>query len=96
MSNENEKNRLNISRVKIKDFIVPFLNVQSIMCTLTRFNNKRSKKLNICMSKMHLPLAFVELYKMSCALLKQHIFLIRKNWSILHLLHRRNFRFFFA
>ena len=58
MSNENEKNRLNISRVKIKDFIVPFLNVQSIMCTLTRFNNKRSKKFNICMSKMHLPLAF--------------------------------------
>ena len=58
MSNENEKNRLNILRVKIKDFIVPFLNVQSIMCTLTRFNNKRSKKLNICMSKMHLPLAF--------------------------------------
>ena len=44
MSNENEKNRLNILRVKIKDFIVPFLNVQSIMCTLTRFNNKRNKK----------------------------------------------------
>ena len=44
MSNENEKNRLNISRVKIKDFIVPFLNVQSIMCTLTRFNNRRNKK----------------------------------------------------
>ena len=59
MSNENEKNRLNISKVKIKDFIVPFLNVQSIMCTLTRFNNKRSKKLNICMSKMHLPFRWI-------------------------------------
>ena len=58
MSNENEKNRVNILWVKIKDFIVLFLNVQSIMCTLTRFNNKRSKNLNICMSKMHLPLAF--------------------------------------
>ena len=45
MSNENEKDCLNISRVKIKDFIVPFLNVQSIMCTLTRFNSKRSKKI---------------------------------------------------
>ena len=58
MSNENEKNRVNILWVKIKDFIVLLLNVQSIMCTLTRFNKKRSKKLNICMSKMHLPLAF--------------------------------------
>ena len=26
----------NTSRVKIKDFIVPFLNVQSIMCPLTK------------------------------------------------------------
>ena len=59
MSNKNEKkNRLNILRVKIKDFIVPFLNVQSIMCTLTRFNNQRSKKLNIYMSKTHLRLTF--------------------------------------
>ena len=37
-----KKNRLNIFRVKIKDFIVPFLNVQSIMCTLIRFNDQRS------------------------------------------------------
>ena len=51
-----KKNRLNILRVKIKDFIVPFQNVQSIMCTLTRVNNQRSKKLNICKSKMHLHL----------------------------------------
>ena len=43
MSNKIEKkNRLNIFRVKIKDFIVPFLNVQSIMCTLIRFNDQRS------------------------------------------------------
>ena len=52
------RNRLNILRVRIKDFIVPFLNVQSIMCTLTRVNNQRSKKMNICMSKMHLRLTF--------------------------------------
>ena len=37
-----KKKRLNILRVKIKDFIVPFLKVQSIMCTLTRVNNQRS------------------------------------------------------
>ena len=30
-----KKNRFNILRVKINDFIVPFLSVQSIMCTLT-------------------------------------------------------------
>ena len=59
MSNKNEKkNRLNILRVKIKDFIVPFLNVQSIMCTLTRFNKQRSKKMNICTSKLYLRLTF--------------------------------------
>ena len=37
-----KKKRLNILRVKIKDFIVPFLKVQSIMCTLNRVNNQRS------------------------------------------------------
>ena len=73
MSNKNEKkNRLNILRVKIKDFVVPFLNVQSIMCTLTRVNNQRSKKLNICKSKMHLRLT-LRLIIQNVALLK-HIF----------------------
>ena len=94
MSNKNErKNRLNILRVKIKDFIVPFLNVQSIMCTLTRFNKQRSKKMNICMSKMYLRLTFLWIIQ-NVALLKQHIFLIRENWSILLLSNRRNFRVF--
>ena len=37
-----KKKRLNILRVKIIDLIVPFLKVQSIMCTLTRVNNQRS------------------------------------------------------
>ena len=93
MSNKNEKkNRLNILRVKIKDFIVPFLNVQSIMCTLTRFNNQRSKKLNIYMSKMHLRLTFRWIIQ-NVVFLKQRIFLIRENWSILLLLHKRNFLF---
>ena len=91
MSNKNEKkNRLNILRVKIKDFVVPFLNVQSIMCTLTRVNNQHSKKLNICKSKMHLHLTLRWIIQ-NFALLK-HIF--RENWSILLLLHRRNFRVF--
>ena len=85
-----KKNRLNILRVKIKDFVVPFLNVQSIMCTLTRVNNQRSKKLNICKSKMHLRLTLRWIIQ-NVALLK-HIF--RENWSILLLLHRRNFRVF--
>ena len=92
MSNKNKKNRLNILRVKIKDSIVPFLNVQSIMCTLTRFNNQRSKKLNIYMSKMHLRLTFRWIIQ-NVVFLKRHIFLIRENWSILLLLHRRNFLF---
>ena len=68
MSNKNEKkNRLNILRVKIKDFIVPFLNVQSIMCTLTRFNMQRSKKLNICTSKLYLRLTncFYQIWEIS-------------------------------
>ena len=52
MKNEIKK-RLNILRVSIKYFIVPFLNVQSIMSTLSRVNNQRSKKVNIFMSKMH-------------------------------------------
>ena len=43
MSNKIEKKtHLKIFRVKIKDSIVPFFNVQSIMCTLTRFNDQRS------------------------------------------------------
>ena len=94
MSNKNEKkNRLNILRVKIKDFIVPFLNVQSIMCTLTRFNKQRSKKMNICTSKLYLRLTFRWIIQ-NVALLKQHIFLIRENWSVLLLSNRRNFRVF--
>ena len=88
-----KKNRLNILRVKIKDFIVPFLNVQSIMCTLTRFNKQRSKKMNICTSKLYLRLTFRWIIQ-NVALLKQHIFLIRENWSILLLLHRRDFGVF--
>ena len=87
-----KKNRLNILRVKIKDFIVPFQNVQSIICTLTRVNNQRSKKLNICKSKMHLRLTLRWIIQ-NVALLK-YIFLIRENWRILLLLHRRNFRVF--
>ena len=88
-----KKNRLNILRVKIKDFIVPFLNVQSIMCTLTRFNKQRSKKMNICTSKLYLRLTFRWIIQ-NVALLKQHIFLIRENWSILLLSNRGNFRVF--
>ena len=94
MSNKNEKkNRLNILRVKIKGFIVPFLNVQSIMCTLTRFNKQRSKKMNICTSKLYLRLTFRWIIQ-NVALLKQHISLIRENWSILLLWNMRNFRVF--
>ena len=94
MSNEIEKkNCLNILRVKIKDFIVPLLNVLSIICTLKRVNNQRSKKLNVCMSKMHLHLTFRWTIQ-NFALLKQHIFLICENWSILLLLQRNNFRVF--
>ena len=80
-------------RVKIKDFIVPLLHVQSIMCTLIRVYNQRSRKLNICISKMHLRLTFRWIIH-NVALLKQQIFLIRESWSILLLLHRRNFRVF--
>ena len=72
--------QIKILRVKIKDFVVPFLTLQSIMCTLTRVNNQHSKKLNICKSKMHLRLTLRWIIQ-NVALLK-HIF--RENWSIVH------------
>ena len=80
--------QIKILRIKIKDFVVPFLNLQSIMCTLTRVNNQRSKKRNICNSKMHLRLTLRWVIQ-NVALLK-HIF--RENWSILLLLHRRTYQ----
>ena len=60
------------------------------MCTLTRVNNQRSKKLNICMSKMHIRLTFRWIIQ-NIALLK-HTF--SSSVKILLLLNWRNFRVF--